>query len=444
MNSNFNDKDPWNTTPPQPEERQNAPQSPFSSVPPRKKRGHGGTAAALILIAVLVCTTAFFTFISHTDNSGSGGFSLNFSYPGMGAQEQASTTAPQPAATPDGVGTGGGDAKLAIVDVVPTPAPSMTADASGRAVLSTAQIAKKVTPSVVGILSSTSSQYGSDSSGSGIIMDAKGYIITNNHVVEGAQTITVVLDSGESYQAELVGRDSQSDIAVVKVDAQGLEAAEFGNSDALEAGDLAVAIGNPMGLELQSTVTAGIISAINRDIAINDRSMTMLQTDASINPGNSGGPLINRYGQVIGINTVKYVGNYMTYSEGLGFAIPINTAKPIIDELIERGYIKGRPAIGISGLRVDDRTRTFYDYPAGVLITEISEYSDAYAQGLRTGDIIVGVNGTAVSDMDEINAIKNKFTAGDTITLSIYRGGKVETVDVKLVDDAELAKREQN
>lgn len=430
MNPNFHDKDPWNTDPPQ---------SPFSPVPPRRKR-RAGASAALSFLAVIACTVGIFMFLGRARINQSGGYST------YEASVQAQTAAPdvQATAMPEVRGTGGGDARLAIVDVAPAPSPASSADATGRAVLSTVQIAQKVTPSVVGILCSASSQYASDSSGSGIIMDAKGYIITNNHVVEGAQTITVVLDSGESYTAALVGRDSQSDIAVVKVEAQGLAAAEFGNSDALAAGDLAVAIGNPMGLELQSTVTAGIISAINRNIAVNDRSMTMLQTDASINPGNSGGPLINQYGQVIGINTVKYAGDYMTYSEGLGFAIPINTAKPIVDELIERGYIKGRPAIGISGLSVDARARTFYNYPAGVLITDISAHSDAYAQGLRAGDIIVGVNGTAVRDMEEINTIKNKFSAGDTITLSVYRDGDIQAVDVRLADDAELAQLEQD
>ena len=260
--------------------------------------------------------------------------------------------------------------------------------------LTVKQVSEKVRESVVGVTCQSSANFSSSSVGSGIIMSEDGYIITNNHVIEGMTTIQVVLDDGKTYDARLIGSDSRSDLAVIKINATGLKAAEFGDSDKLEQGDPAIAIGNPAGLQLQNTVTYGIISAINRDIIVEDRTMTLIQTDASINPGNSGGPLVNEFGQVIGINTVK-VG--ISYYEGLGFAIPINTAKPIIDELISRGYVKGRPSIGINGTTLSERDSVFYGLPAGLLIDYVHPYSDAFKKGIRRGDIITKMNGTALS-----------------------------------------------
>jgi len=302
--------------------------------------------------------------------------------------------------------------------------------------LTVKQISEKVRESVVGVTCQGSSDFSSASVGSGIIMTTDGYIITNNHVIEGMTTIQVVLDNGQTYDARLIGSDSRSDLAVIKINATDLKAAEFGDSDKLEQGDPAIAIGNPAGLQLQNTVTYGIISAINRDIVIEDRTMTLIQTDASINPGNSGGPLVNEFGQVIGINTVK-VG--ISYYEGLGFAIPMNTAKPIIDELISRGYIKGRPSIGITGTTLTPRDSAFYGLPAGLYIEYVHPYSDAFKKGIRRGDIIVKMNGTALSSAAEIKKIRDNFTAGDTITLTIYRNSEEVDIDVILMDEATLS-----
>ena len=302
--------------------------------------------------------------------------------------------------------------------------------------LTVKQISQKVRGSVVGVTCQSSSSFSSSSVGSGIIMSEDGYIITNNHVIEGATKIEVVLDDGTGYVASLVGSDSRTDLAVIKVDATNLPKAEFGDSDKLEQGDPAIAIGNPAGLQLQNTVTSGIISAINRDIVVEDRTMTLIQTDASINPGNSGGPLVNEFGQVIGINTVK-VG--VSYYEGLGFAIPINTAKPIIDELISRGYVKGRPSIGISGTSISDRDSAFYGFPAGLYIEYVHPYSDAFKKGIRRGDIITKMNGTKLSSTAEIKQIRDNFKAGDTITLTIYRNSKETDVEVILMDEATMS-----
>lgn len=302
--------------------------------------------------------------------------------------------------------------------------------------LTVKQVSEKVRASVVGVTCQSSANFSSSSVGSGIIMSEDGYIITNNHVIEGMTTIQVVLDNGETYDARLIGSDSRSDLAVIKVNATGLKAAEFGDSDKLEQGDPAIAIGNPAGLQLQNTVTYGIISAINRDIIVEDRTMTLIQTDASINPGNSGGPLVNEFGQVIGINTVK-VG--ISYYEGLGFAIPMNTAKPIIDELISRGYVKGRPSIGISGTTLSNRDSMFYGLPAGLLIDYVHPYSDAFKKGIRRGDIITKMNGTALSSTAEIKKIRDNFTAGDKVTLTIYRNSQEVDIEVILMDEATLS-----
>ncbi len=302
--------------------------------------------------------------------------------------------------------------------------------------LTVKQISQKVRTSVVGVIGQSANSFSSSSVGSGIIMSSDGYIITNNHVIEGMTAINVVLDDGTSYQARIIGSDARTDLAVIKVEATNLVPAEFGDSDKLEQGDPAIAIGNPAGLQLQNTVTSGIISAINRDIIIEDRSMTLIQTDASINPGNSGGPLLNEFGQVIGINTIK-VG--ISYYEGLGFAIPINTAKPIIDELITNGYIKGRPSIGINGQSISARDAAFYGLPEGLYVEYVHPHSDAFKKGLRRGDVITKMNGTKLSSTAEIKKIRDDFKAGDKVTLTIFRNGKETDMTIMLMDEAMLS-----
>ena len=296
-------------------------------------------------------------------------------------------------------------------------------------------IYSSVIDSVVSISSMTSS---GTSSGTGIIMSQDGYVITNHHVITGALVISVLTNDNQEFEAALVGSDEMSDLAVLKIDARGLKAAEFGDSSKLRVGDSVVAIGDPLGVQLRGTMTNGIISAINRDLTVGDRTMTLIQTNAALNNGNSGGPLINCYGQVIGINTVKMSSYYTATAsvEGLGFAIPISVAKPIIDELIENGYVAGRPAIGISGDSLPSYYRTYYRLPDGVYVTSVNEGSDAKAKGIREGDIVTAINGERISSIDELNTVKNQYAAGDEVTLTVYRSGTYYEVTVTLIDQA--------
>jgi len=304
-----------------------------------------------------------------------------------------------------------------------------------EAPLSLQQIYKKCSPAVVAI---TASVGGSGFYwGTGIILSENGYIVTNAHIIEGTESAMVTLYDDREFEAKLVGYDSRSDIAVLKIDADGLPCAEFGDSSALEVGDEVLAIGNPLGEELRGTMTNGIISAINRGITYNGHSMTLLQTNAAINEGNSGGPLINMHGQVIGITNMKMMSKY-TNIEGIGFAIPTAVIKPVVDELIRHGHVAGRPAIGITVGTIPAMAGQYYTLPDGLYVTGVEENSDAYKKGIREGDIITEANGTPVSLIEDLNAIKDTLAVGDTILLTIYRNGETFVVDVVLMDMSEL------
>ncbi len=323
--------------------------------------------------------------------------------------------------------------------------PSMTAEQaatptanSGKKLLSVVEIAQKVGPTVVGVNTKTKqmSIFGrmqeSEGSGSGIILTSDGYIVTNNHVIDGADEITVVLSDGKSYKATLTGADSRTDLAVLKVDGNNLPYATLGNSSELQVGELAVAIGNPLGEELAGTVTGGYISALNRSIMVDDKKFNLIQTDAAINPGNSGGALVNNYGEVIGINSVKMSSEGV---EGIGFAIPIDEAKPIIEDLKTSGYVTGRPVIGIAGRDVTEQDSKYYNIPVGIYVYQVSKYSAAEQAGIQAGDVITKFNGEEVKTSDELNDKKEKFKVGDTVTLTIVRNGETKSVDVKLTEE---------
>ena len=341
-----------------------------------------------------------------------------------------------------------------------------TTTAAGQ--LTTQQIAKKVVPSVVCIqnyqVSSTNrystwggksgNQGGTNdysdnqaegtaaaaqdssvtptSEGSGIIATSDGYIITNAHVVSGATSLKVITSDGKKYVAKLIGSDSVTDLAVIKIEATGLTAAEFGVSSDLQVADTVMAIGNPGGLEFNSSVTVGYVSALNREITNSETGYTMkcIQTDAAINPGNSGGALVNSYGQVIGINSSKIVA---TGYEGLGFAIPIDVAQPIISQLKQYGYVKDRAVLGISGQYIDSMTARFYGLTAGMYVASISS-SAVSAAGIEKGDVITQIDGKEVASETTITAIVNAKKPGNTVTLSVYRSstGKTFTATVKL------------
>jgi len=283
-------------------------------------------------------------------------------------------------------------------------------------------LVEQAAASVVGIVTESYSSFSSGSTGTGIVMDSRGYIITNNHVIDGGDNITVVMQDGTNYPAYLIGADVQTDIAVLKVETQkALPAAAFGSSDDLRIGEPAIVIGNPGGLDLQGTVTAGIISATDRRITIDNNIMTLIQTDASINPGNSGGPLLNKYGQVVGVTSNKISA---TGFEGLGFAIPMTTVKPIVEELIVNGYVSGRPLIGVSVRTVSQMAAAFYNLPQGLMVDQVAVDGNAAAAGLQVNDIITHMAGQRITSVSAACTVRNQYKAGESITLSVYRGGR--------------------
>ena len=268
--------------------------------------------------------------------------------------------------------------------------------------------------------------------GSGVILTQNGRIITNNHVVEDADSITVRLRNGEEYEAELLGADSKSDIAVIKINADDLTPAVIGDSSLLRVGELAVAIGNPLG-ELGGTVTDGIISALDRQITIDGQNMTLLQTNAAINPGNSGGGLFNGRGELIGIVNAKSSG---TDIEGLGFAIPINKAVEIYSDLADYGYVRGRADAGMSMLEISD-TATAYMYRVsqlGVYVYEVENGSSAQNAGLKSGDYVLTAGGKEISTLADFNSVIDSHSIGDQIEISILRGRTVHDFTITLTE----------
>ena len=299
-------------------------------------------------------------------------------------------------------------------------------------------ISKQVGPSVVGIKVTYQAQtfFGetqAEGEGSGIVYSKEGYIITNYHVVEEAikstkAKVEVLLANGETLEAKVIGGDAVTDIAVVKVESGKLTAAEFGDSDGVEVGELAVAIGNPLGQEFAGSVTVGYISAVNRTMTAEGTTYNLIQTDAAINSGNSGGPLVSSSGKVIGINTAKIAA---TGVEGMGFSIPINEVLPIVEELITNKKI-ARPYIGIGGVEIDEYDAKRYNLVPGVYVQTVDIKSAAEKAGIRQGDVIVEVDGTKVASVTEINVIKNKKKVGDKLTVKLYRDGEYKTVTVTL------------
>ena len=303
----------------------------------------------------------------------------------------------------------------------------------GFVVKDVSDVVQKVRPSVVGVITESFQTYSTSSTGSGIILSEDGYIVTNNHVVEGGDSIAVTLDDGETYAAELIGTDVKSDIAVLKIDAQNLPAAEFGDSSQVEVGEAAIAIGNPLGLN--GTVTAGIISAVDREIQVGSSNMVLLQTDASINPGNSGGALLNEYGQVIGVNSAKISSED---SEGLGFAIPSNTALKVANDFIEYGAVQDRPMLGVTVEEINSYYGQMQGITAGLRVAEVVEGGAAQQAGIQAGDYIASFNGEEVTTLSELNYAKDQCKVGDTVKVGLVRNGKEITVDLVLKDANQL------
>ena len=316
----------------------------------------------------------------------------------------------------------------AEVDLQPAPAGIDTPTQEGGLALQ--DIYDKCIDSTVSIICTLPS---GSSSGSGVVLSEDGYVITNYHVVEGASAVQVLLTDGRYLNARMVGGDKLSDLAVLHVEAKDLTAAEFGNSDTLRVGDMVVAIGDPLGVELRGTMTDGIVSAINRNITTGGRTLTLIQTNAALNSGNSGGPLINCYGQVIGINTMK-IGDYVNSAgvEGLGFAIPSTTVKEIVEQLIGQGYVSGRPSLGLDGTEVSQFYQYYYRLPAGVYISHVDPGSDAAAKGIQVKDILLAIDGQRVTKTEDIQTILYSYQEGDTVEVIIYRAGQQYRVELTL------------
>ena len=310
------------------------------------------------------------------------------------------------------------------------PSPDSIPNVVQNGGLSLQEIYEKNIPSVVSI---SCQQNRSNSTGTGVILTVSGYIVTNAHVVDGAQSIQVTLTDERSFAATLIGADAVSDLAVLHVEADNLIPAEFGDSSVLRVGDSVAAIGDPLGEELRGTLTNGIVSAINRDVTTGGRTLTLIQTNAALNSGNSGGPLINCFGQVIGINTLK-ISDFVDMAgvEGLGFAIPSTTVKEIVEQLIEQGYVSGRPTLGITGEAVSTFYQYYYRMPAGLYITELEDNCDAALKGMEPGDILISVDGNRITDTESLQTLLYNYEVGDTVNVIIYRGGRQYTADLIL------------
>jgi serine protease Do len=302
--------------------------------------------------------------------------------------------------------------------------------------ISLQELYRSCAPSIVGISGFMNGKSGYNW-GTGVVLSPDGLILTNTHVIADCDRAAVTLSDDSMYEAKLVGADSISDIAVLKIEASGLIPAVFGDSTVLEVGDRVAAIGNPLGEEFRLTLTDGIISAIERGMNYKGHSMNLLQTNTAINEGNSGGPLFNMYGQVIGVTNMKMMSSYSSI-EGIGFAIPSTTVQTVVASLVQYGEFRGRPAIGITVGGIPDAAKEHYELPAGLYVTAVSEGSDAEKQGILPGDIVTAVNGTPVTTTEEINAMKEDLNVGDSMDFTIWREGESFTVTVKLVDTIDI------
>ena len=301
---------------------------------------------------------------------------------------------------------------------------ALTVEQNHGQALSTQEVYAQLNPAVVTVMA----QLGNGMSvGTGVIFTEDGYILTNYHVLEGGSSCTVTLSNDRTYEAFYVAGDADNDLAVLKVDLTGLPAAEFGSSDALVVGDPVYAIGNPLGVELRGTLTDGIVSAINRDVRVDGRSMSLIQTNAALNTGNSGGPLINAYGQVVGINTIKMTSSYSNV-EGLGFAIPSDTIRLLVNDLLTYGRVQPQPALGVSVSRIGEQLG---DDLWGILVQTVEEDSAAEKAGVQEGDYITAADGIPVTASQDLLKIRREYRVGDALTLTLYRDG--ELLDVTLI-----------
>ena len=331
--------------------------------------------------------------------------------------------------------------KSGSYSVTSTPLPTSLSSNSGDKSLTPSEVYSMNINAVVGISTEvTTNVWGQTTtaacSGSGFILSADGYVVTNNHVIEDANegSIKVTLYNGDEYDATVVGTDSVNDVALLKIDATGLQAVTVADSDNIEVGEEVIAIGNPLG-ELTFTMTQGYISALDREINTDGTPINMMQTDAAINSGNSGGPLFDMNGNVVGITTAKYSGSTSTGTtiEGIGFAIPINDVLKIVYDLQENGYVTGRAYLGVSVRDLDSSTASTYNLPVGPYVQSVNTGSCAEKAGIQQGDIITSFNGTDITSYTDLVAALQKVKAGDTVKMTVYRSGK--SVDLTITLD---------
>ncbi len=323
--------------------------------------------------------------------------------------------------------------------VKPETAPEFTLQSGkGQRELSLQELYSRCAQSVVGIRADYADESGY-AWGTGIVVSADGLILTNQHVIDLATSTTVTLSDGGEYPAKLVGEDVVTDIALLKIQAEGLVPAQFGDSTELQVGESVAAIGNPLSDRFTNSLTDGIVSAINRDVTVDGRQMTLIQTNAALNEGNSGGPLLNRRGQVVGVTNMKMVNYYSEVTvEGIGFAIPSTTVKTVVDQLLDRGSVVGRPGIGITVIPVDRTVSERFDIPRGLYVCDVERSSDAWAQGVRPDDIILKVNGLEVRSSSELIAIRDSLSVGDSLDVTLWRDGQQLRLSFRLMDQNEL------
>lgn len=352
---------------------------------------------------------------------------LSFTPKGGGIPAEGQTGSLQVDVTEPTGASAGDSPRVKLADT-----PAAVANVPQEGGLSLQEIYEKAAPSVVSVTAATDS---GTQSGSGVLLSADGYLITNCHVVEGGTSLSVTLYDGRELTACLVGADSVSDLAVLKIEATGLTPAEFGSSDNAKVGDSVAVIGSPLGKELPGTLTNGIISAINRNVVIGGNTMSLMQTNAALNSGNSGGPLLNCYGQVIGIVTAK-IGDAASTAgtEGLGFAIPMSSAQEIVNLLIEKGYVPGRPSLGLELRELPAIYSVYYDLPQGLWVEDVQEGSSAEQKGVCRGDLITAVNGTAVSTASQVQTQIGSCSVGDTVTVTVWRRGSSRDIEIVLSD----------
>lgn len=385
------------------------------AAPAAKKRGLAPMVIALMLAFSLLA-------------GGVGGVvGYNLGAGGEPASQQTIGAPVSPAETP----------RDTVVPVAATPqsSPGGTASAQTGA-LSIQDIFTQGDKSTVAISTTSNSvnvfgqQVPQASAGSGFVLTADGYILTNHHVIEDATGVTVLMSDGSEYPAEIVGSDAKTDLAVLKVKASGLNPVKIGDSDSMAVGDLVVAIGNPLG-ELANSLTVGYLSAKKRIIFIDDTPRQMLQTDASVSPGNSGGPLFNSKGEVVGVVSAKTVAEGV---EGIGFAIPVNLAVGIANDLIRDGAILGRPLLGISFSEIS-ALQNAEDYPKGVYVALVNEGTAAETAGLKEGDVITAMNGERITSGSELQLMKDLYRVGDTVTLTVWRNGTESDLSVTFTQE---------